>query len=137
MRSPSRKRLTETFNVSFESAGLIKRLVRMADNETVLPVIVETSCPDTWRYARSCYHDPFLSRMWRRSIVLHAIDRILGTHGVEALRHPRDGELDAPRWEYLNAGDPYATTLLYTRATDTLRIGCWGDIAERLPGGRE
>lgn len=71
-------------------------------------------------------------------MVLDAINNIVGTHGVEALHHPRSSNPEgAPSWEYLNAGDPYATTLIYTRATDTLRIGCWGDIAERLPRGRE
>ncbi len=36
----------------------------------------------------------------------------------------------APPYEYCNAGDPYSATLIYKRATDTLLIAGWGDIAE-------
>ena len=27
----------------------------------------------------------------------------------------------------------YASTLVYKRASDRLFVGCWGDVAERLP----
>ena len=62
---------------------------------------------------------------------LREMDKILDTHGVEALL-PLNYYKSAP-YEYLNAGDAYATTLIYTRATNTLRIGCWGDIVEAHP----
>jgi len=61
---------------------------------------------------------------------LCAIDKILGMHGVEALG-PSEYEYGPPPYEYLNAGDTYATTLIYKRATDTLFIGCYGDVVER------
>lgn len=43
-------------------------------------------------------------------------------HGVESLY------LEKPHIFYLNAGDTYATTLIYNYNTDTLRLGCWGDL---------
>lgn len=63
---------------------------------------------------------------------LHAINEILGTYGVEALG-PARGPSQSTPYEYLNAGDTYATTLIYNRKTDTLSVGSWGDIAERHP----
>lgn len=62
-------------------------------------------------------------------MMLHAIDEILGTFGVEPLG-PVDMR-DGPPFEYCNTGDSYAATIIYSRESDTLRIGSWGDIAER------
>ena len=64
---------------------------------------------------------------------LREMSEILDMHGVEALG-PRHYDYFKPSpYEYLNAGDTYATTLIYDRAKDTLSIGSWGDIAERHP----
>lgn len=62
-------------------------------------------------------------------MILHAVDRLLGTFGVEVL--DRRENSTSPEYEYLNTGDPYNTTLVYKRSTDNLFIGAWGDIAER------
>jgi hypothetical protein len=72
-------------------------------------------------------------RCWRVTYALRAMDRILGTSGIEAFGNRQPIRPYAPAYEYLNAGDTYATTLIYTRDTDTIRISSWGDIAERLP----
>lgn len=127
MRSPTLARLRATFPDC--DARLIKRLCAAADDRDALRAIIEAQCPETDRYARSCYNDPYHGGMWRRTLILHAIDRILGTCGVEPL-----GAVDmrqGPPYEYCNAGDPYVATLIYKRETDTVRIGSWGDIVER------
>lgn len=132
MRTPAIKTLVATFALTRAQASLIKRLAGARDDRDTLETILRSECPDTWRYVQSCYNDPLASRMWRTTMVLHAIDRIVGTHGVESLgsgEHPSY----APPFEYLNAGDTYATTLIYKRASDNLYVGTWGDVAERMP----
>lgn len=122
--------LKEFQNLTEIEAELIQNLCFYADHREKLEDLIEANCPDTFRYARSCYSDPFDSAMWRRTLVLHAIDRILGTCGVEPI-----GDVDlhyGPPYEYLNAGDAYSTTLIFHRESDMLEIGCYGDIVERL-----
>lgn len=132
MRVPLRKNLQKHFrHLTAKQANLIRRLAHAVDDRGKLEPLIERECPETWRYARSCHNDPFDTGMWRRTMALHAIDRILGTYGVEALGpvSMREG----PPYEYMNAGDPYVTTLIYRRDTDNLFIGSWGPIAERHP----
>lgn len=45
-------------------------------------------------------------------------------HGAESL-YP-----EQPNIYYLNAGDTYATTLLYDHDEMEFSIGCWGDLME-------
>lgn len=131
MKAPSIKALCETFKLERKQARLIRELAHAVDNREELEGIIEVNCPETWAYSRQCHGDPFAGFMWRRTMALHAIDHILGTCGVEPL-----GPVDmraGPPFEYCNAGDPYVATLIYSRAADALRIGSWGDIAERHP----
>jgi hypothetical protein len=133
MRSPSVKTLTEAFrDLSATDARLIKRIAKATDAPEALRKLIDERCPKTADYVRSMYSDPYNSHMWRVTVALHAVNGILGTHGVEGLG-PEVSGIAPPPYEYLNAGDTYATTLIYTRKTDTLRVGCWGDIAERFP----
>ncbi len=133
MKSPSLKRLIETFKLDVEQAKLIKQIAVATDDGEALRKLIDDKCPETARYAGRCYHDPFRSQMWRVTMALHAIDKIVGTCGVEALGEGRHSEGYAPPWEYLNTGDSYGTTLIYSRDSDNLYIGCWATIAERLP----
>lgn len=96
-----------------------------------LEKLVEAHLPRTAQYVRSMHSGPFRSSIWRVTMALAGMDEILGTYGVEGLGTPRSGDY-APPYEYLNAGDPYETTLIYRRSSDSLHIGSWGDIAERL-----
>lgn len=131
MISPTQKSLQTTFKLDAKQARLIKQLCALRDDKFKLAAFIDAKCPKTAAYAQSPYGDPYNSTMSRTTLVLHAVDIILGTYGVEAL-----GEADnpgyAPDYEYCNAGDTYATTLIYKRATDRLFIGCWGDIAEKF-----
>lgn len=136
MRAPGLRALLTSFpSLSRELARLIRAIAHAANDREALATIIAKSCPDTHAYALWCdaYRQCFGYRHWRITFALHAIDRVLGTCGVEPL--PSNQELwpalQGPQHEYCNAGDTYATTLIYTRATDTLRIGCWGDIVEK------
>ncbi len=133
MRAPTVKRLLAAFpDLERASARLIRKLAKATDDRDALAALIEKHCPATHAYARSCFNDPFASRMWRVTMALHAIDTLLGTHGVESLGEGSSSEGFAPPFEYCNAGDSYAATLVYKRASDRLFVGCWGDIAERF-----
>lgn len=69
---------------------------------------------------KECWHHP----KWHdvRMHVMNSIEPSL--HGIESFQ-VRNGEYV----EYLNAGDPYAATLLYR--SGRYFIGTWGYIAER------
>jgi hypothetical protein len=60
------------------------------------------------------------------------MNEVFGTHGVEGLGPPRSGDY-APPYEYLNAGDTYAATLIFDRDKDRLFISSWGDVVETHP----
>lgn len=131
MRSPAITTLCDTFGLSRDGARRIKRIAAASRDGEQLRAIVDGECPATAQYVGRLYSDPYGSAMWRTTVALHAINVILGTHGVESLG-PVD-HLYGPPYEYLNAGDPYTSTLIYCRRTDSLTVGCWGDIAELTP----
>lgn len=132
MRAPSIDTLCRSFrDLSRADARLIRKLAHATADSAELQALIEQACPATHAYARSCYNDPYASRMWRVTMALHAINGVLGTYGVEPLGDGRHCEGYAPPYEYCNAGDTYATTLVYKRATDTLFVSSWGDVVER------
>jgi len=133
IKVPSAARLCTAFpQLEREQALLIRKLAHVRDEPERLGALLEKECPETDAYRRRCYNDPLDSRMWRTTLVLHAIDLILGTSGVEVLGEPEDFR-SAPPYEYCNTGDSYGTTLVYHRDADAIRIGSWADIAERMP----
>lgn len=135
MRCPSINRLIQAFSLSNDEAKLVRALAFVRDDAKKLEVLINKSCPGTAAYARSCANDPFVSDIWRTTMVLHAIDIILKGFGVECFGQKRSGDF-APDYEYINLGDTYTTTLIYSRRNDAdnLYIGSWGDTAEHLSG---
>jgi hypothetical protein len=132
MRAPSVKTLTTDFKISSDDAKLIRALAAAADDGERLRALVDAKVPATSSYVRSMHSDPYRSRLWRTTVALHAMDAVMGTHGVEGLGPPRGGDY-APPYEYLNAGDSYAATLIYDRGRDRLFVGTWGGIVESHP----
>lgn len=61
-----------------------------------------------------------------RGTARNQIDIILRTHGVEYLGYDTRSSRHI---YYCNAGDSYATTIIFTGGT--MSVGCWADIAER------
>lgn len=132
MKAPSLKALEESFPNLHPCTGVeIRKLARSVDDKDALAYLLETYHPETHAYRRQCFNDPIDRAFSRRELVLHAIDRMLGTHGVEALGPTDNDPHYVPRYQYCNAGDTYATTLIYRRDSDRLFVGCWGDIVER------
>jgi hypothetical protein len=58
---------------------------------------------------------------------MRAIDKVLGTYGVEDIDAGHNRR--SPAIRYCNTGDPYDTTVMFIRGR--FRVGCWGDIVER------
>lgn len=129
MRAPSAKRLVEAFKIEPDAARKIRRLAHLVNDSDGLQAFIEKHCPATHAYARSCHGDSFRTRIWRVTMALHAIDILVGGHGIEGLGAPRSGDY-APPYEYVNMGDPYVQTLIYKRETDNLYLGSWGSVVE-------
>lgn len=62
------------------------------------------------------------------------IDKVLGTHGTEAIRCREwiDRYHQDIRIVYCNAGDTYAWTVLFDTEAMRFSVGCYGDMVERL-----
>ncbi len=132
MIAPTIPRLLAAFPRTLDRQGalIIRALAERVDDPARLSAVIgnNVACKATADYIRTMHSDPFTSRMWRRTVALHAMDAVLGTHGVEPL-----GTVDhreGPPYEYLNAGDTYSTTLIYDRDADRVFIGSWGDVVE-------
>lgn len=135
MKFPSPRQLRKAFpKLDNNSIDLMRRLARVVDSPDKLAETIE-KVPDTAKYVHSLFSDPYDSSLWRRTVMLHAMNELMDTYGVEAL-----GEVDmhhGPPYEYLNAGDTYSTTLIYDRDNDEIFIGSWGDVVERDPRLRD
>jgi hypothetical protein len=129
---PSSQNLQSALNLTPEQAKLVRAIGHATDDEEILSSLIEAHVPETHKYVLSMSGDPYSSHMWRGTVALHAMDTIIGTHGVEGFG-PRSAHSYAPAYEYLNTGDSYGTTLIYRRKTNTITIGDWGSIAERHP----
>ena len=87
--------------------------------------------PATRRWIRLCHHRPNASEVRRE-----ALNELLRFHGVEPLyktRHePGFGQVSTDQViaRYLNAGDPYAATLIFRVGRTGPTVGCWGDLPE-------
>jgi len=128
--------MIDILGITCEQARQIRKICAVVDDPDDLSELIEAEHGETERYVRSLHSSPYDSYLWRRTVALHAIDRVLETGGVEALYGPgqRPFGREAPDYEYCNTGDTYAATLIYSRSNgaDNLFIGSWGDIAESL-----
>lgn len=111
MNKPSAKALEKAFPGKGKALRLLLDSQAAVDNH---PAVI------SWE--KQCYHRP--SPHERR---MCALDAELETFGVEYTECGSGP--NSPAIEYLNAGDTYATTILFVNGR--YRIGCWGDIVER------
>ena len=70
---------------------------------------------------RQCYHAPGYAYR-----LMTAINEIMGGYGVEAIFQGEE-----PRYEYINLGETYATTIMRNVATGRVFVSSWGDVVER------
>jgi len=123
-RFPSVKTLMNIPRVDKEKALELRKILKA--NKSSLLLLLEEKYPLTYKWRLSCFNEPWLSE-----VRAEALNECLGTYGVEYMPHPKDTCTEFFGATYLNAGDPYATTLVRWRGI--WRVGCWGDIAERFP----
>lgn len=89
--------------------------------------------PNTTHWLSKLHGDPYSSPHWRTTVALKAIAELVGGGPVEALGEHDGTAPFSPPWEYISAGDVYAPTLVYRRATDRLYIRSAAWVIERLP----
>ena len=123
MYAPSIKTLNQHFSPdhSEQIRGLIKRKIDPENYESVQ------------RWLKQCYNRPS-----EDSLVMCAIDEILGGFGVEAIR---GRYIDAYHYDiqacYVNQGDTYDTTILLDHEQDRYIVTSYGDWIERNGRKRE
>lgn len=112
--APSLKRLAFSLGITTEQAKIVRALIRRE---------IRTDDPrfiGTLKWIASCYSRPsFIERL------MECINETIRGHGVEAL-----GDNMQPVALYINTGDAYSPTLLYSYKSSTVRLTTWGDFAE-------
>lgn len=122
MRSnlPSVKTLATIAHERARELRAVLEVTKRSDLETLL---ASGKYPVTDEWYRRCLHP-----MSFGTAKLSIADEILNTSGVEYI--PAGSNAKSPAIEYCNAGDTYASTLMYVSGRG-YRVGCWGDIVER------
>lgn len=90
-----------------------------------------TKSPKTLRKALEAFRD---DKETLRATMERA-DELIGGHGVEYIRHKKDTMRTVYGLDYVNMGDAYTTTLLFDHATESFKVGPWGNIVETAPDG--
>ena len=127
----SKKNLIKEFGILAEEAELVLLLVRYAgdpyrpsETHRLESLIYSTPCLEkTEEYARRCHTSPFNSWMWRKTMAMHAIDTLVDGFGLEG------GKLRGKEFSYVNFGESYTPTIIWSTEAKTPYIGCWGDRA--------
>ena len=99
------------------TAKAIRAILECKTVESVCALNVAAS-----RMFGSCYYRPTL-----QAVKLEAINDVMDGHGVEYI--PAGRNRRSPSIEYVNVGDTYLDTVMWTRGRYV--VGCWGDIVER------
>ena len=142
MRAPSVKKLVEAFRgsnhaaVDNKAARLIREVIHAAGDRYALEDMItapDSPFPVTRKWARDCFSNPFTSQGWRETMMMSALSELIGGFGEESSRGKGQDRHGAawPRYRYVNVGESYASTLILNTDTGNVRIGCWGDLAER------
>ena len=116
MNAPSKKRLVAALGITDTQANLVRRLIR---NE--VKTTDSTLFPSSNASFDACYNMPSYSER-----LMECLNEVIQGHGVEAL-----GDNLRPSALYVNTGDTYLATFLYSYKTNTVALTAWGDFAER------
>ena len=117
VRAPSIKTLTRDLRITREEAKTVRGLIK----GDIDPEDIEA----TDRWIRQCYNRP-----WESSLIMHAIDATIGTCGVECIGDEDKEAHESADFDYCNAGDTYAATIIRDNNTGRYFVGCWGDCVE-------
>lgn len=114
---PSIKTLREIAGDRAAELRKVLEITRRSELEAILE-----KYPITNAWYGLCYH-PIAMQTAKLSIA----SEITECYGVEFIPAGRGAK--SPSIKYVNAGDTYETTLMWTRGRYI--VGCWGDIVER------
>ena len=114
------KSLLEIKDVTEDDAKLIRKVWNIVGATALRDFLARPAINDKGRFNYA------LEQRGSVNIKQAAVNRILGTHGVEYLGKRKGNRNHV---YYCNAGDTYATTVLFDG--DHLRVGTWGDLVER------
>ncbi len=138
-RIPSINAIVECFDCTRAEARQVRAIGHATDVPDLLCDLIMSDdekpdpVPATAAYVRRTDDSsPFSSSMKRITVALHAMDSILKCSGVECLGYDNDPR-SVPMFEYLNVGDPYIATLIYSSETDCMMIRGYGDVLDRVP----
>lgn len=123
-KAPSQARLERLLALTPDQAATVRGLIQ--------GLVEPESIAATEQWVRRCLHRPH-----EGELVMHAINEVIGMHGVEGVgpvSRKRDAAADyAPAYDYCNTGDPYALTILRNNERGSFFIGCWATYAEEGP----
>jgi hypothetical protein len=122
MRAPSLKKLIFELEISEGQARSIRKLAASVERRAALQHLIETEHMTTEQFFRRIVSDPYESRAGRRTVMMHAINRILAFHGVEGFGKLSEDPREGYPLEYCNPGDQYMPTIVYLRRQDRLLI---------------
>jgi len=121
MRLPSiktiRDRIEQPYRLPEGTAEAIRAILECRTIEAVCGLSASAS-----RMFGACYYRPTL-----QSVKLEAINDLMAGCGTEYI--PAGSNRRSPAIEYVNMGDAYRDTILWTRGHYV--VGSWGDILER------
>lgn len=140
-RAPTAQRLSRELGLHPDDAELVRliwknplrpqiRAIRAAYDDSNNPWFTFQTFPKTYQWLRACHHYPYTHKvrleLIRELLDYLAVETVFARHYDRSLRDYV--ETDLPTHEYLNAGDPYVTTLYRRCGSNELRIGCLADL---------
>ena len=107
--------------IAGDRAAELRRVLEC--NRAALETLLDSGkYPVTAEWYKRCYHPMPLN-----TAKLSIASEITECCGVEYI--PAGHNAKSPSIEYVNTGDPYVTTIMWTGGR--YKVGCWGDIVER------
>lgn len=118
----TRKELLIAWGLSDSDRKVVNTIMRTWS----IAEVPAASIPKTLDWIQRCYHVPAAYEQ-----CLAALDELCGTFGVEYLSSPKDSMYHLSGYSYLNTGESYAATLVYSHVSQRFSVDSWGDLIER------
>lgn len=117
MRAPSVKKLRQFWP---DQALTLRKLMT-----NKLDPVNPAAFPQTHQWLCQCYHRPS-----RIELIMSALSETLDAFGIEAIWEGYEHTSGDVIAEYVNMGDTYDTTILYSHHHDRFEVTSWGDWVE-------
>lgn len=123
LRNETIATIADYLNIDIEKAKLIRNIVR--DKMYIPALVKQYSRVEKW--INQCYNEPGIV-----DIKLEILNDILECYGTEAiwLNEWIDNYSQNIGYVYLNTGDTYNPTIVYSTEQRVFFLGCIGDVVE-------